>query len=508
MRTIRLFVRYFLYLLLMIIALFTLGVMWPTSSVEPVHTKTPIVITDVSIVDMQEGKLISGQSVLIKDQRIVSIDELHKLSIPENSLRIEGKDRFLMPSLWDMHAHIYTVTPQLDMPLYIRYGVTNIRDMTSCPKTNDPFIPCPEDLKMWSRLAAENQLVGPRIQSTTSWLMNGPGIHDQIKGLPAFFGVANAEQARAFVRYYSTKVEAIKIYDHISRDAYFAAVDEAKKLGIDVIGHRPHSVSAAEAATHQKSIEHARFVLHESFSGSPALRKSAENGEWKEDRRRMLDEHDPALANEIFKTMEHAGTWYVPTHLTRKVDAYGEEPMILEDPLLRYLHPLMKWQWLEDVNKTINEDPSPQARQTYRDFYKKGLELTGAAHKAGVKILVGTDYIVAGATVHDELQQLVLAGLSPAEALRAATSSPAEYFDLAQDYGQVKTGFKADFILLNKNPLDDIRHSASIEAVIFNGNFYSHKKLIEIEQIVEARAKSWTLGCKIIWRFIKNQGSY
>ncbi|MEN0037914.1 MAG: amidohydrolase family protein [Cellvibrio sp.] len=508
MRILKPFFRYALYFIALLVAIFTLGVMWPLKNVEPIHTTTPIVINDVSIVDVQEGTLIPHQSVLIADQHIISIGQAHTLAIPETALQVDGRNRFLIPSLWDMHTHIYKVTPLLDMPLYISYGVTNVRDLTSCPKQGDPFLPCPEDLKQWSQLATEHKLVGPRIQGTTSWMLNGSGIHNQIKDLPDFFGAADAQQARNFVRYYKGKVDAIKVYDHISRDAYFAVADEAKKLGMDVIGHRPLAVSAIEAATHQKSIEHARFILHESFSGSTELRSAAEKGEWKEDRQRMLDEHDPALANEIFTAMKDAGTWYVPTHLTRRVDAYGEEPLILEDPLLRYLHPLMKWQWLEDVNKTIDEDPSPQARQTYREFYKKGLELTGAAHKAGVKILAGTDYIVAGATVHDELQQLVQAGLSPAEALKAATLSPAEYFSLTQDYGQVKEGLKADLVLLNKNPLDDIRNSASIESVIFNGNFYDRHKLDNIESIVEQRTRSWTIGCKILWEFIKNPGGY
>jgi imidazolonepropionase-like amidohydrolase len=500
--------RYFLYLVLVLVVLFTLGIIWPVPKVEPIHTIRPIVVTDVSVIDTQTGTIISNQSVLINDQRIIAVDALDKLSIPKNAIRVNGTNRFLIPSLWDMHAHIYKVTPLLDMPLYIAYGVTNVRDMTSCAKANDPFVACPEDLKNWTYSATANQLVGPRVQGITSWLLNGPGIHNNIKGLPEFFGAANAEQAREFIRYYAGRVDAIKVYDHISREAYFAVVDEARKLNIEVIGHRPLAVSAVEAATHQKSIEHARFILHESFSGSGALRESAQKGEWKEDRRRMLNEHNPAQANRIFSVMKNAGTWYVPTHLTRRVDAYGDDPLILEDPLLRYLHPLMKWQWLEDINNTINEDPSPEARKTYRDFYQKGLALTGEAHKAGVKILVGTDYIVAGATVHDELQQLVLAGLSPAAALRAATLSPAEYFGLEEDYGRIQKGAMADLILLNENPLKDISNTLSIESIIFNGNLYDRNKLNAIESTVETRARSWAIGCKILWAFIKNPTAY
>jgi hypothetical protein len=147
----------------------------------------------------------------------------------------------------------------------------------------------------------------------------------------------------------------------------------------------------------------------------------------------MVDEHDPALAEEIFAAMKANGTRYVPTHLTRWVDAYADDARVRDDPAFRYLHPLMKWQWLEDVDATLKQDPSPAAREAYRDFYRKGLELTGAAHRAGVRILAGTDYIVAGHDLHRELEQLVVAGLSPADALFAATVAPAEYYGSRTD---------------------------------------------------------------------------
>lgn len=499
---------YLLVFILLLSALFAIGVLLPPATVEAVKTNTPLAIINTSIVDVAGGVILPNQTVIIERKKIQIVGAANNVATPENAIRIDGANRFLMPSLWDMHTHIFKVTPLLDMPLYIGYGVTNVRDMASCPKANDPFAACPEDFKRWTHQANNDELVGPRVQGISSWHLNGPGIHGQIKGLPEFFGTANEQQAREFVRYYSGKVDAIKVYNYISREAYFALVDEAKKVGIDVVGHRPLAISAIEAAQHQKSIEHARFILHESFAGSAELRESVAKGLWSEDRRRMLDEHDPQMADAIFSAMKQSGAWYVPTHLTRRVDAYGDDALVLEDPMLRYLHPLMKWQWLEDVNKVIDEAPSPEARQTYRDFYHKGLELTGAAHRAGVKVLVGTDYIVAGITVHNELEQLVMAGLSPVDALRAATVLPAEYFGLQKEYGGVAAGMNADLILLNKNPFDDIRNTQSIETVIFNGDLYDRNKLDEISDAVEARARSWSIACKILWEFIKNPAGY
>lgn len=141
-------------------------------------------------------------------------------------------------------------------------------------------------------------------------------------------------------------------------------------------------------------------------------------------------------------------------------------------------------------------------------FYEKGLEITGQAHRAGVRVLVGTDYIVAGITVHDELEQLVLAGLSPLDALRAATIYPAEYFGLQDDYGQIKIGMSADIVLLNENPLENIKNSLAINSVIFNGNYYDRSTLDKLEGLVVKRARSWSIACKILWEFIKNPVGY
>ena len=262
-------------------------------------------------------------------------------------------------------------------------------------------------------------------------------------------------------------MDEIKVYDRIPREAYFALAEEAERFGLAVVGHRPHAVSAAEMAeADQKSVDHARVFLHEAWPGAAALRQSAP-GDWREDRIQMLAEHDSAMAQEIFAAFAEHGTWYVPTHLTRWSDAYADDARVREDPLLEYLHPLMRWQWLEDVDATVANDPSPQARETYRAFYRKGLELTGAAHRAGVPILAGTDYVVAGADVHRELGHLVDAGLSPAEALRAATLDPALYAEREADYGTVEAGKVADLVLLDADPLADIAHTQRIRAVVF-----------------------------------------
>ncbi|HYH10616.1 MAG TPA: amidohydrolase family protein [Thermoanaerobaculia bacterium] len=482
---------------LVVVLLFALGVLWPEEQLAAPRTLGPLVIRDVAIVDVRAGAVVPSQSVLVEHGRIRAVGTI---GIPPHARVIDGRGRFLMPALWDMHTHVYAVTPLLDLPLYIAYGVTNVRDLQGCPTPDDPFAACAEDKRRWTAEALTGARIGPRIVASTSWMANGPGMVQRLGDVPAYFDTATPEQARQFVRHFAPTVDAIKVYDRIPRAAYFALVDEAKRLGIDVVGHRPRSVSAREAVAHQKSIEHARFLLQESFPGRYPQRS--------DDRRRMLDEHDPALAQEIFAAMVQHGTWYVPTHLTRWSDAYANDASVRNDPLLRYLHPLMKRQWLEDLDELIAEDPSPAARATDREFHRKGLELTGAAHRAGVKVLAGTDYIVAGADLHRELLQLRAAGLSNADVLRSATLLPAQYFALDDRYGSIAQGYVADLLLLDANPLADVRNTQRIAGVVFDGHYYDRAALDAIARLVERRARSWTIGCKIVWRFLKNPGGY
>ena len=485
-----------------------IGAMWPLSSPAPLTQRSPVAIVGVTIVDVRHGRLIPGQTVVTSGTRIAAVGREHEVAIPEHAERVDGRGRFLMAALWDMHAHVYAVSPMTDLSLFIAYGVTNVRDLQGCPAPGDPFIACYEDKQRWSREADAGTRLAPRIFEASSFMANGPGMVARLKNVPEYFDTATPEQARRFVRHFAGRADSIKVYDNIPRDAYFALVDEARQHRLPVVGHKPRGVSAVEAAMHQRSLEHARFLLHESFDGSDELRAKAGTSGWSEDRRAMVDRHDPAKAARIFRAMRDHGVFYVPTHLTRWSDAYADQAEVREDPALTYLHPLMKMQWQEDIDELILRAPAPSSRQAYRDFYRKGLVLTRQAQAAGVKIMVGTDYIVAGLDVHRELEQLVLAGLTPQQALQAATTTPAEYAGGAERFGDVAPGKIADLVLLSQNPLADIRNTQAIEAVLFNGTVYGPAAIDRIKRHVRSNARSWTIGAKMIWRFLRRPADY
>jgi hypothetical protein len=502
--------KYLGYGLLLLIGLpmvaFAAGVLWPRQEPRPpVHTG-PFAITSATVIDVRSGERILGQTIVVEGNRISAVGP--DVQVPAGMRSIDGRGKFVMPALWDMHTHVYAISPLLDMPLYIAYGVTNVRDLQGCPAKGDPFIACYEDKTAWSKEAIAGRRVGPRIIEASSFMANGPGMAARLGNVPEYFDTSTDAQARAFVGHFVGKADSIKVYDRIPRPAYRALADEAAKRGLPLVGHKPRAISTIEASRHQRSLEHARFILHDSFDGSDALREAAGTTSWKEDRRAMVDRHDPAKADAIFAAMRANGTYYVPTHLTRWSDAYAETPAVREDPALVYLHPLMKMQWLEDLDNTLAVDPGPEARKAYVDFYEKGLELTGKAQAAGVKIMVGTDYIAPGLDVHRELEQLVRAGLSPQQALTAATLTPAEYAGLSAEYSAVAPGRIADILVLSADPLLDIRNTQRIEAVVFNGVLYGDDAIAALKKRVTQNARSWTVGAKILWRFIKNPANY
>jgi imidazolonepropionase-like amidohydrolase len=499
-------------LLAMAAAVLTTGVLWP-EAVPPVQRPAPwLAIEGVAVVDVAAGRVLAPRTVLIRGGRIVAVDLPERVAVPAEARRIDGRGRTLIPALWDMHMHLGKRSDLGDLALTLSYGVANVRDMMGCTAPDDPLIPCAEDTRRWTAEAVAGQRVGIRIWGATSYMANGPATIARVEDLPPFFATATAADGRAFARHHAGKVTRLKVYDRIPLPAYRALCAEAARLGLPVVGHRPLAVPAEEAAACQRSIEHPRFLLHESFPGAAALRARAGvsegPGRWREDRAAMLAGHDPARAQAIFAAMRTHGTWYVPTHLTLWSQAYADTPQVRQDPMLRYLHPLFRPDWERNIGRIQRADDSPQARATGRAFHAKSLALTGAAHRAGVRVLVGSDYLAAGPAVHREMQLLVQAGLSPAEALRAATRAPAEYFGVQDHYGQIAPGAVADLVLLDADPLRDIANTQRIRAVVFAGAWYDRPALDAIQRIGAEQARSWTIGSKIVWEVLRNPTAY
>ena len=485
---------------------FAAGVLWPERLPEAPPAVDRLVIENVSVVDAETATLRPGMTVSIENGRI------HGLASSGGSrpsgVVIDGSGQFLIPGLWDMHVHLGSkLSTHLHLPLLVAHGVTGVRDMADCENPLDPFEACLEDKRAWSEGVGRGELVGPRILGVASFTVHGPSRRDD--DLPSFFAPGNESEARELARYAKGRgYDFIKVYDSLPRDVFLALLGEARAQSLEVVGHRPLAVNGVEASeAGQRSFEHARLFLEECYPGASKLRSEPRRYQTA-DRRAMVDEHDASQCGELFATMKENGTWFVPTHVTRKMDAFADDAAYRDDPRLRYIHPLQRMVWSEDADGMVASDPSPEGRKAFMDFYVKGLELTGVAHRAGVPVLAGTDandtYVFPGSGLHDELEELVKAGLTPAEALAAATLSPARYFGVEGEYGSIAEGKAADLVLLREDPLTDIRNTRSIEAVVLGGRLYRRPDLDRLLTHVETSVGSLTIGAKLLWAYLRS----
>ena len=430
-----------------------------------------LAITDVHVVDVEAAVAVPGQTVVVADGWIRAVGP--DVAIPPGTEVVDGRGGYLIPGLWDMHAHLrHPIAPTVIMPLLVAHGVTGVREMGSeCENESDPV--CLDQMLEWRRDVEAGELVGPRLVQLSSFPLNPPWDYD-----------VTEPQARGIVReLHGRGVDLIKTYYRLSPEALRWIADEAEALGIYAGGHLPLAMTTAEAtAAGVRSVEHTRDLLFDCFPGSAAFRAEARSQSPPTDvLRAMVEAHDPAVCDETLSAMASDGTAYVPTHVTRRMDALADDPAFRDDPRRRYL-PAAVWDsWQADADRMVALDPSPEGRAAIRAFHALGLDLTGRAHAAGVTVLLGTDggdtYSFFGSSAHDELALLVEAGLTPGEALAAATLRPAEFAGREDEHGSVAEGRRGDLVLLGADPLADIGNVREIEAVVLGGRLFDRAAL-------------------------------
>jgi imidazolonepropionase-like amidohydrolase len=202
----------------------------------------------------------------------------------------------------------------------------------------------------------------------------------------------------------------------------------------------------------------------------------------------MVETFNAEKAAALFARFKRNHTWVCPTLAVERSVAFHDDPNLRNDPRLKYVPSQARTQWASGLKDETAEDLALQ-----RSIYKKGVEIVGAMRRAGVEFLAGTDvpylYLYPGFSLHDELVLLVGAGLTPMEALQAATLNPARFLGKEKELGTIEKGKLADLVLLDANPLADIRNTQTIQAVVVNGRLLDKKALDELLAQVEAAAK-------------------
>ena len=435
-----------------------------------------LAITNVTVIDMTSGPAQSGMTVLVTDNRISKISKTKKPKVADGAQTTDGSGKFLIPGLWEMYAHLGEKKGSWD--LFIANGVTSLRVNLGFP-----------DFHEWRKEISAGELIGPRM-IIASRLADGPT--PGRKYSPA--NIHNEEEGRQFVRI-EKKVgaDSIKIGTYLSRDAYFAIVDEAKKQGIPVSGHVPLSVSAVEVSdAGHKSIDHDYCIRIACSSKEEELRKRLmELVPELHARMKLYEEIDfsKQKAVELFDRLIKNRTFVCPTLAVWSEIAFRAKEEVANDPRLKFVPSWKADRW----SQVAIEFEKEKLLATLKTNRQMSLDIVGAMSRAGVELLAGTDngtpYCITGFSLHDELAMLVRAGLSPMEALRTATYNPAKFFGMQDSLGTIEQGKIADLVLLEANPIEDIRNTQKIAAVVIGGKILKKAELQDILSQVEATAK-------------------
>ena len=419
-------------------------------------TQPRVYITHVTVIDTETGKEATDQIVVISGGKIADIAKSKNLAASASARIVDGRGKYLIPGLWDMHVH--RTEYESTYPIYLANGVTGIREMSG-----------PGDANKFRADLVKRHIDTPRLY-LASPIIDGypPRWPDQI-------AVRNAEEARAVVNEQKTNgADFIKVYDRLSRESYFAIIDEAQRQHIPVVGHVPFAISAWEAsAAGQKSIEHVHAVplACSSHEGELRPRLVASPNSWKLWNGIYMEAYqtyDDAKCQRLIAEFRRNGTWLVPTLVAFRSAAFSNNPQFRNDDRLRYFSGQIRT-WLEKhfVAERSTFDAADFAIE--RQLFTRRMALFGALFRAGAPLLAGTDtpnpFVFPGFGLHDELALLVEGGVTPFGALQSATRNPALFLGIADKYGSVTPGKIADLVLLDGDPLTDIHNTTRISGV-------------------------------------------
>jgi imidazolonepropionase-like amidohydrolase len=490
---------YFIALLLLALSLCV-----SPAQAQPADSK-PLAITHITLIDMNGAAPQPDMTIIVSGNRIAAVGRSKTARIPPGAQVVDATGKFLIPGLWDMHIHLTVIADQeitrhIIAPLLLAYGITGVRDMGGD----------------WQRLQAlrgevsGGQTAGPRI-ITPGPFVDGPQAASRVVQ-----PVSNEDEARQAVRQLKAQgVDFIKVQAALTPPLWRAVLDEARRLDIAVAGHIPERLSAFEVArSAQRSIEHISPVLPGdagvllACSGKEAelraemleIERLAEqpNADPQSLRKRyralqseMISTTDEKKCAQLLALFAKQGTVAVPTMIFGRQFAPLAADDLPKDDALNCVPQSMRMRW-ENRRSAVIKSSTPADFAFRRQMFEKSLALVGMMHRAGIRLLAGTDaidgYVVPGLSLHQELALLVEAGLTPLEALRAATIHAARFLGKDKELGTVAAGKLADLVVLDASPLSNIHNTQKISAVVSNGRWFDRKALDELLARVQAAA--------------------
>jgi imidazolonepropionase-like amidohydrolase len=394
-------------------------------------------ITDVTVIDVARSRHIGHRTVLVENGRITAITSSRDAQIPTGATLVDGRNRFLMPGLMDMHVHLLNRSsgrPPNDwtFPLFIANGITSVREMNADVPTLTTVI------DQWRRDLDDGLILAPRILAA--------GI--AVRGSSPEVATQRVEAAAA------AGADFIKVFSDVPVANWRAILESAAAHSLPVDGHVPDEVTLVEAAeAGQRTDEH----LMRAFEACPT----------------------PRLCWQAARAVARTGQVHVPTLILPYVEAHRPTGPLSDDPRWIYLRTDEQDRWI-----TLLGTLTPEDIELAIERWPIMRKIAATFNRAGIPYLAGTDTpmpgIYPGFSLHEELDVLVQAGLRPIEALRAATLLPAEFLGVDDVTGSVAVGHRADLVLLDADPTRDIRNTQRIQAVAFDGRLLRRAELDEL----------------------------
>jgi hypothetical protein len=441
------------------------------------------IIKNVNIVDVVNNKIIPNQAVVVKEDFIKATGNSQAIQKRYKALKtIDGTGKFIMPSLWDMHVHFGGDTligeNKLLLPLYTAMGISHVRDCAG--DISDSVI-------AWKKAIKDNQLQGPSI------FTSGPKLEGINSIWPGDLEIGNEEGLiKALDSLQKLQVDFVKITDNtLEPNLFLKSITAARKRGWQVTGHIPATMTVATYSNAGLSaIEHIGYLQRAASDkeDSITLLRAAGKISNKEAAVLYLNTFNKEVAIEKFKKLAANGTAVVPTINGSFKTTYLDQIDFTKDDYLRFLGPALKRTYAWRINRAANDNA--EAIQFRHTNFEAAASLLSILYKAGVTILAGTDagylnsFNYPGLGMHEELAIMVKYGLTPREALMCSIVNGPTFFGLQDEYGAVSEQKKADLIILNANPLEQIENTRMIYGFIRNGKYIDRKALDDLLQSV------------------------
>ncbi|RAS60672.1 amidohydrolase family protein [Lentzea atacamensis] len=434
-----------------------------------------LALTGVTVIDATGCPPGRDMTVLVHEERIVAVGRREAVRVPAGATILDLPGKFVIPGLWDAHVHSIPAE-RISPPLYLVNGITAVREMSGSALLHE-----------WRDRVDRGELLGPRSVIASRIVDGAPTIGDPA----AFVEVATEAQSREAVRRAKRDgADFVKVYSRLPANLHRAIAEEARWQRIPFAGHCPDAVPLSTAsAVGQYSIEHLYSTWYDTSAREKELRARiagltvgrSDYVAWMHEIHRLewdaAGSYSPRKAAAVFATLARNRTRIVPTLAVYRVLDRPDE-IALDDERLKYVPVAVVEGWRWALENIVKGGWTPEETAQRHALLDHRLAFVGELARADVPVIAGTDsgdmpFVIPGFSLHDELATLVRAGLSPLDALRAATIEPARMLGLDDTLGTVEPGKLADLVVLDADPLADIHNTTRVHTVLTRGRVIS-----------------------------------